>query len=113
MIQVIWLGGLCSSVYVARPVLDHAGFFPLHGINVVHWSVGLGIVGAILSISLMWIQGALRWTNRSLQILIWMLLLSVIYFALSPWWRLQMMVAHALCLLGLLWLWMDSYRARH
>ncbi|MBM95705.1 MAG: hypothetical protein CMI09_07655 [Oceanospirillaceae bacterium] len=111
VIRSFWLGGLWGVAYVARPVLEKAGFFPVHGMEVVHWMIGLGIVAALLSLSLMWVAGTWSLTNRSFQLIVSMAFLSLIYFALHPWWKLQMMVVHAVCALGVLWLLNDSRRA--
>ena len=35
-----------------------------------------------------------------------MMALALMYFALMPWWKLQMMVLHTISLLGLIWLMM-------
>lgn len=111
IIRVFWLGGLWSAAYVVRPVLAKAGFFPMHGMEVIHWVVGLGVVAALLSISLVWVEGSLIWKDREGHILVIMLTLSLAYFGLLPWWKLQMIVVHALSLLGLLWLWLGTRKA--
>lgn len=104
LIRTFWLGGIWSGAYIVRPVLERAGFFPVHGIEVMHWLMGAGIVLALLAVTLLCLCERCRWNHRSLQIVITMLALSILYFGLMPWWKLQMILVHAVSALGFLWL---------
>lgn len=107
LIRIIWLGSVWSGAYIVRPVLGHLGFFPLHGLEVIHWIMGGGVVWAGLSVSLMYLQRTAGWKDRSLQLVVAMLILSVLYFGFMPWWKLQMMLVHSVAALGFLWVWLD------
>jgi len=104
LIRTFWLGGLWSCAYLVRPLLEHRGFFPLHGIEIMHVMTGTGAVCGLLIMLLARFSGPLRWRETPLQLLLVMILLSLMYFALLPWWKLQMMLVHALSVLGVIWL---------
>ncbi len=105
LLRTFWLGGLWSAAYLVRPLLEHRGFFPQHGLEVMHAVVGIGAVCGILIFLLARMSGPLLWSESPLQLLLVMLLLSFCYFGLLPWWKLQMIVVHAMSVLGVIWLW--------
>lgn len=107
LIRIAWIGSIWSAAYVVRPVLGHLGFFPLHGLEVFHWIMGAGVVWSGLTISLMCFRDACDWRHRPLQLVVAMLVLSLLYFGFMPWWKLQMMLVHAVSALGFLWVLMD------
>ncbi|MCA6064566.1 hypothetical protein [Thalassolituus marinus] len=119
LLRTFWLGGLWSAAYLVRPLLEHRGFFPQHGLEVMHAVVGIGAVCGILIFLLARMSGPLLWSESPLQLLLVMVLLSFCYFGLLPWWKLQMIVVHAMSVLGVIWLWKapalvvrkDRYRA--
>jgi len=119
LLRTFWLGGLWSAAYLVRPLLEHRGFFPQHGLEVMHAVVGIGAVCGILIFLLARMSGPLFWSESPLQLLLVMVLLSFCYFGLLPWWKLQMIVVHAMSVLGVIWLWKapalvvrkDRYRA--
>lgn len=104
LFRTFWLGGLWSCAYVVRPLLEHRGFFPQHGMDVMHVMVGLGVVcgGLILLLGLLF--HALSWRQLPVQLISIMTFLSLLYFAFMPWWKLQMMLVHSISVLGLIWL---------
>lgn len=104
LLRTFWLGGLWSSAYLVRPLLEQRGFFPQHGLEVMHVMVGIGALCGILIFVLARMSGPLLWKESPLQLLMVMLLLSFLYFALLPWWKLQMVLVHAMSVLGVLWL---------
>lgn len=104
LLRTFWLGGLWSGAYIVRPVLEKNGYFPYHGIDVLHVMVGIGAVCGALMLLMTMLRGAFHWRQLSQQLLVIMLLSSLMYFALMPWWKLQMMLLHALSVLGLIWL---------
>ena len=104
LLRTFWLGGLWACAYLVRPLLEHRGFFPDHGIEVMHVMTGLGFVCGLLILLLAVWGGRLHWRETPLQLMLVMMVLSLLYFGLLPWWKLQMMVIHALSLLGVLWL---------
>ncbi|MAD44408.1 MAG: hypothetical protein CMI02_00040 [Oceanospirillaceae bacterium] len=106
LLRTFWLGGLWASVYLVRPLLEHRGFFPQHGIEVLHVMNGLGLVSGALILFLARLAQPLHWRETPLQIMLVMMALALMYFALMPWWKLQMMVLHTISLLGLIWLMM-------
>ena len=103
LFRTFWLGCIWTNAYILRPVLEKSGYFPYHGIDVVHASVGIGIVCGLLMLLAIFVQKAFNWRQLPQQLLLIMLLMSVMYFALMPWWKLQMMLLHALSALGLIW----------
>jgi predicted MFS family arabinose efflux permease len=105
LLRTFWLGGLWTAAYLVRPLLEHRGFFPQHGLEVMHAVVGIGAVCGILIFLLARMSGPLLWSESPLQLLLVMLLLSFCYFGLLPWWKLQMIVVHAMSVLGVIWLW--------
>ena len=119
LLRTFWLGGLWTAAYLVRPLLEHRGFFPQHGLEVMHAVVGIGAVCGILIFLLARMSGPLFWSESPLQLLLVMVLLSFCYFGLLPWWKLQMIVVHAMSVLGVIWLWKapalvvrkDRYRA--
>lgn len=104
LLRTFWLGGLWACAYLVRPLLEHRGFFPDHGIEVMHVMTGLGFVCGLLILLLAAWGGRLHWRETPLQLMLAMMVLSLLYFGLLPWWKLQMMLIHALSLLGVLWL---------
>lgn len=103
LVRTFWMGGLWACMYLVRPLLDRRGYFPEHGLDVIHWMVGLGLVAGVLIIAT---AAALRlislnaWNSR---LLIALSGLSGVYFGFMPWWKLQLIIAHAICLLGVVW----------
>ncbi|WP_430461817.1 hypothetical protein ACQUQU_03240 [Thalassolituus sp. LLYu03] len=110
LLRTFWLGGLWGCAYIVRPLLEHRGFFPAHGMEIMNVMVGLGLVSGLLMLLLARWASLLRWRETPLQLLLVMTLLSVMYFALLPWWKLQMMVVHALSVLGIWWLMISPAR---
>ena len=106
LLRTFWLGGLWASVYLVRPLLEHRGFFPQHGMEVLHVMDGLGLVCGAIMLLLARFSQPLQWRETPLQIMLGMMVLSLMYFALMPWWKLQMMMLHTISLLGLIWLMM-------
>lgn len=104
LIRTLWLGGLWSCAYLVRPLLEHRGFFPQHGLEVMHTMVGVGILCGAVLLLLARMAGAVCWRETPLQLLLAMILLSFLYFALLPWWKLQMVVVHGLSVTGAWWL---------
>jgi len=104
LLRTFWLGGLWTCVYVVRPLLEHRGFFPQHGIEVLHVMDGLGLACGLLILLVARFSQPLHWRETPLRLMLVMILLSVMYFALLPWWKLQMMMLHTISVLGLLWL---------
>lgn len=104
LLRTLWLGGLWSAAYVVRPLLEHRGFFPQHGIEVLHVVVGVGIACGVLTLLLAAAYRALHWQELPLRLLMVLLVMSLLYFGLMPWWKLQMMLVHAMSALGVLWL---------
>lgn len=106
LLRTFWLGGLWFSAYVARPLLEHKGYFPHHGLEVMHASVGMGAVAGGILLIMALARRVVDWRGLASRLLLVMLLLSAGYFALLPWWKLQMMLLHAMCVIGLAWLWL-------
>ncbi|ASP37256.1 hypothetical protein CHH28_00505 [Bacterioplanes sanyensis] len=106
LLRTFWLGGLWACTYLVRPLLEHKGYFPHHGLEVMHAMVGMGAVAGGVLLLMALVRRVFHWHQLSSQLLLVMLALSGGYFALWPWWKLQMMVVHAMCALGLLWLWL-------
>ena len=104
LFRTLWLGGLWSGVYIVRPVLEKNGYFPFHGMEVLHVLVGIGVVCGVLMLLVTLIRGLFNWRQLPQQLLLIMTLASLMYFALMPWWKLQMVLLHALSVLGLIWL---------
>lgn len=104
LFRTLWLGIIWSCAYIVRPVLEQKGYFPHHGIDVVHASVGIGAVCGALMLLMVLVQKAFNWRQLPQQLILIMLLMSLMYFALMPWWKLQMMLLHALAVLGLIWI---------
>lgn len=104
LFRTLWLGSLWSGVYVVRPVLEKNGYFPFHGLEVLHVLVGVGFVCGVLMLLTTWVRHLFDWRQLPQQLLLVMTLASLMYFALLPWWKLQMMLLHALSVLGLIWL---------
>jgi hypothetical protein len=104
LFRTFWLGGLWACAYVVRPLLEHRGFFPQHGMDVMHVMVGLGAVSGGLILLLGLLFRALSWRQLPVQLVLIMTFLSLVYFAFMPWWKLQMILVHAISLLGLAWL---------
>ncbi|MDK2777745.1 MAG: hypothetical protein KYX62_08800 [Pseudomonadota bacterium] len=113
LLRTFWLGGLWVCAYLVRPLLEQRGFFPQHGIEVMHVMVGLGVICGVLMFMLALMAGVLHWRETPVQLLLVMILLSLMYFALLPWWKLQMMLLHALSVLGLIWLLMAPVSVLH
>ncbi|MDP2548180.1 hypothetical protein [Oceanobacter sp. 4_MG-2023] len=103
LLRTVWLGGLWICTWLVRPLLGQQGYFPQHGLVVMHGMILVGIAVALLMIALAVFDGVLHPQSRMTQILLAMLLLSLAYFGLMPWWKLQMMLMHALCVLGGVW----------
>ena len=103
LFRTFWLGSLWSGVYIARPVLEKMGYFPYHGIDVLHAIVAVGIVAGVLMLLITLLQRAFNWRQLPQQLMVILLLMSLMYFALMPWWKLQMMLLHAMSALGLVW----------
>lgn len=103
VLRTLWLGGIWVCAWLVRPLLEQQGYFPHHGLVVMHWMVALGVAVAALMVVLAAFGRILQWDSRAVQLLLVMLLLSLLYFGLMPWWKLQMMVLHALCVLGAVW----------
>ncbi|GGY37505.1 hypothetical protein GCM10011297_08320 [Bacterioplanes sanyensis] len=106
LLRTFWLGGLWSCAYVVRPLLEHKGYFPHHGVEVMNAMVGIGAVAGTLLLLMALVRRVFDWRQLPSRMLLIMLALSAGYFALLPWWKLQMMVLHAMCVLGLVWLWL-------
>lgn len=106
LLRTFWLGGLWTCAYLVRPLLEHRGFFPQHGIEVMHAMTGIGVICGVLILLLARWAGSLHWQETPLQMLLVMIALSLMYFALLPWWKLQMMLIHAISVLGAVWLMM-------
>ena len=104
LLRTVWLGGLWVCAWLVRPILQQQGYFPHHGLTVMHWMVGVGVVIAALIFMVGALGRALNWRSRPLHLLIAMTTMSLMYFGLMPWWKLQMVIVHALCALGVLWL---------
>lgn len=104
LLRTFWLGGLWACVYLVRPLLEHRSFFPQHGMEVLHVMDGLGAVCGVLILIVARFSRPLQWRETPLQLMSVMILLSLMYFALMPWWKLQMMLLHAISVLGLVWL---------
>jgi predicted MFS family arabinose efflux permease len=104
LFRTLWLGGLWSGVYIVRPVLEKNGYFPFHGMEVLHVLVGIGVVCGVLMLAVTLVRGLFNWRQLPQQLLLIMTLASLMYFALMPWWKLQMVLLHALSVLGLIWL---------
>lgn len=104
LFRTLWLGGLWSGVYIVRPVLEKNGYFPFHGMEVLHVLVGIGVVCGVLMLLVTLMRGLFNWRQLPQQLLLIMTLASLMYFALMPWWKLQMVLLHALSVLGLIWL---------
>ena len=104
LFRTLWLGGLWSGVYIVRPVLEKNGYFPFHGMEVLHVLVGVGVVCGVLMLAVTLVRGLFNWRQLPQQLLLIMTLASLMYFALMPWWKLQMVLLHALSVLGLIWL---------
>ncbi|MCD8520740.1 MAG: hypothetical protein LRY66_02090 [Saccharospirillaceae bacterium] len=104
LFRTFWLGGLWGCAYVVRPLLEHRGFFPQHGMDVMHVMVGLGVCCGVIILLLGKLYRALSWRCLPVRLLLIMTFLSLVYFALMPWWKLQMMLVHAIAALGLIWL---------
>ena len=104
LFRTLWLGGLWSGVYIVRPVLEKNGYFPFHGMEVLHVLVGIGVVCGVLMLLVTLVRGLFNWRQLPQQLLLIMTLASLMYFALMPWWKLQMVLLHALSVLGLIWL---------
>jgi hypothetical protein len=68
--------------------------------------VGIGAVAGTLLLLMALVRRVFDWRQLPSRLLLIMLALSAGYFALLPWWKLQMMVLHAMCALGLVWLWL-------
>ncbi len=113
LLRTFWLGGLWVCAYLVRPLLQQRGFFPQHGIEIMHVMVGLGVICGVLMLMLALMTGVLHWRETPVQLLLIMILLSLMYFALLPWWKLQMMMLHALSALGLIWLLMAPASVLH
>ncbi|WP_221800645.1 hypothetical protein [Oceanobacter mangrovi] len=103
LLRSAWLGGLWCCVYLVRPVLDSQGYFPHHGLSVMNWMVAIGLLMGCLILALGVWQRVFSWQSRASLLLLILILLSASYFGLQPWWKLQMMLLHALSLLGVLW----------
>ena len=103
LFRTFWLGSLWSSAYIARPVLEKNSYFPFHGIDVLHTSVAIGALCGLLMLMMTLLKRAFNWRQLPQQLMVIMLLMSLMYFALMPWWKLQMMLLHALSALGLVW----------
>jgi hypothetical protein len=104
LLRGIWLGGLWICVYLVRPVLDHQGYFPLHGMEVMHWMAGIGIACGLLLASLGLAKSLLNIRQPGSFIVLVMILMDGMYYGLMPWWKLQMMLLHAQAALGVLWM---------
>lgn len=113
LLRTFWLGSLWSAAYVVRPLLEHRGYFPLHGLDVLNVSVALGMVCGGLILLLAGAYRVLSWRELPLQLLLTMQVLSLLYFALLPWWKLQMMMVHAVAVIGLVWLWLAPQSVIH
>ena len=104
LFRTFWLGGLWACAYVVRPLLEHRGFFPQHGMDVMHVMVGLGGVTGSVILLMSRLFHTLSWRQLPVQLVLIMTFLSLVYFAFMPWWKLQMMLMHAISVLGLAWL---------
>ncbi|WP_028293939.1 hypothetical protein [Oceanobacter kriegii] len=109
-LRTAWLGMLWSCVYLVRPVLESQGYFPHHGLDVLNWAVAVGaLIGLLMTLLCVW-RKLFDWQSRPQQLMLVMVLLSLGWFGLTPWWKLQMVLLHGLSLLGVLWLWMAPRR---
>lgn len=90
-------------MYLVRPLLERRGYFPEHGLDVIHWMVGLGLASGVVIIVTATALRLVQLSAWSSRLLIALLGLSGVYFGFMPWWKLQMIIAHAICLLGLVW----------
>jgi len=104
LLRTAWLGALWCCTYLVRPVLESQGYFPHHGIAVMDWAVGVGFVIGLMMTGLALWRRVFDVRSRATQVMSLMMVLSLGYFGLDPWWKLQMMLMHALSLLGVLWL---------
>ena len=104
LFRTFWLGGLWACAYVVRPLLEHRGFFPQHGMDVMHVMVGLGGVAGCVILLMSRLFHTLSLRQLPVQLVLIMTFLSLVYFAFMPWWKLQMMLMHAISVLGVAWL---------
>lgn len=104
LLRGVWLGGLWTCLYLVRPVLEHQGYFPHHGMEIMHWLAGAGIAVGILMCSLALARHLFDLGSKGSVLLLMMLVLSGCYFGLMPWWKLQMILLHAQAVLGAIWI---------
>ena len=101
ILRTLWFGGVWIAAYLVRPLLEQRGFFPHHGVEIVHAVMGMGVAVAIVMLFLMIMKGMLLIRQLPTQLIIVMGLLSLSYFAFMPWWRLQMIIVHMVAILAL------------
>lgn len=101
ILRTLWFGGIWVTAYLVRPLLEQRGFFPHHGMEVIHAVMGMGVAVAVVMLGLMALRGLFLWRQLPTQLVIAMGILSMTYFAFMPWWRLQMLFVHMVAILAL------------
>lgn len=105
LLRSAWLGGLLTCLYLVRPVLEHHGYFPHHGMEVMHWLAGAGLVMGFLMVTAGMSRRLFRTSQLGSRLILLMMLLSGVYFGFMPWWKLQMILLQVQAALAVLWIW--------
>ena len=100
-LRTLWFGGLWITAYLVRPLLEQQGYFPHHGMEIIHATMGMGAGAGILMLLMMLVRRVFFWRQLPTQLLCWMTVLSLVYFLFMPWWRLQMLFVHMVAVLAL------------
>lgn len=103
LMRTLWMGGMWACLYLVKPMLFRWGFFPNHGLEIINWMVGIGIVlGMLMLVTVaLFFRHSLK--SRSVAFLISLVVLSFLYFGFAPWWKIQMILGHAISAIGLIW----------
>ena len=110
IIRTFWFGGLWMVTYLARPLLEQQGYFPHHGIELVHATMGVGIACGITMFFFWGIDRKLNLRRLEQQLILILIVLSALYFTVMPYWRLQMIVVHMSALIALVTIYIQSRR---
>lgn len=106
LLRGVWLGGLWTCLYMVRPVLEHQGYFPHHGMEIMHWLAGAGLCCGGLIVSAGLSRGLFRTNQSGSRLILVMMVIGAVYYGFMPWWKLQMMLLHSQAALGVLWVWL-------